>query len=86
MDQAELEDQGFPGHQPECCYDTGAGSTLPVSAAGLFEIPVQDQQKPPADTAIITDQPVYQTTTAGAIETDTAATTATTAIVPGIGP
>ena len=86
MDQAKLEDQDFPGHQPECGDDTGAGSALLVSVAGLFEIPVQDQQKPSADTSIITNQPVYQTTTAGITATYTAAATTPSAIALGIGP
>ena len=85
MDQAKLKDQGLPGCQSERCHDTGVSSALLVSAACLFEIPVQAQQKPSADTAIIADQPVYPATVTSAIEPGTAAPTTSTAIALGIG-
>ncbi len=61
MDQTKPQDQSFSGYQRERGHDANNGGLVRVPTAGLFEIPIEAQQKSSANNTLATAESVYQT-------------------------
>ncbi len=65
MDQTKPQDQSLSGYQRERGHDANNGGLVRVLTAGLFEVPVEDQQKSSANNTLTTAESVYQTILTG---------------------